>query len=102
MAISKTNVTVLSGHAIQANFVTQLALALDNSYPTGGYALALADDIPGHSVLFVDVQPVAGYLFSWDRANGKLIVLDAATGAEIADTTDLSSVTGLVVTVFSE
>lgn len=104
MALTKTNVTVKSGHAIQANFVTQLTLALDASYPAGGYALDLADDIPGHSILFVHVEPAYPYTFVWDRANSKLVVYkeDGTSGVTAEASGDLAAVTGLVATVLSE
>jgi len=100
-----TTPDVKSARVKQANFLIQQSIDLDDSYPSGGYALtdlaaSLGDNV--YTILHVDVQPVAGYLFSYDRANDKLIVLDAATGAEIAGATDLQAVTGLVATIWAE
>jgi len=101
MALTYGTAEVKSAKVAQANFVIQQTIALDNSYPSGGYDLT--GIVPSnYTILHVDVQPVAGYQFGWDRANGKLKVFDAATGAEIAGTTDLSAVTGLVATVWAE
>lgn len=74
-------------------------VTLDSSYPTGGEALAVGDF--NFSVAIEHLIPhsanTATYRPVWDAANSKLkmFVEDGTSGieAEVADTTDLSSVT---------
>lgn len=72
---------------------------LDSSYPTGGEAV----DVTGNQSFEVLVaQSKAGYVFSWDRANQKLLAYhgdndNVADGplVQVPDTTNLSAVTGI-------
>lgn len=73
---------------------------LDSSYPTGGEALDLSGDF--NDLLLVQIEPMAGYIFVYDYDNKKVIAYYAdydagADGAliEVADTTDLSALTGI-------
>lgn len=108
MAITVQTSTVKSGRSSQANFLVQATIDLDDSYPTGGYTVTeLTDEIgSGHEILWLQAEPYTQganyYCFEWDRANSKLKVRDLATGAEIAGTTDLVLVTGVVVTAFTQ
>src|SRR4051794_20695638 len=76
-------------------------IAFDSSYPTGGEVV----DVSGNESFDVLIAGSKnGYVFSWDAANQKLLAYvskdpAAAGGADIAlqqvaDTTNLSSVTG--------
>ena len=105
MAITKSNVS-RKAFAIQANFVTFMNIALDASYPTGGYALSLGTECPNHEILFVHVEPQYPYVFVWKPSASKLVVYkeDGTSGvtAEVANATDLSAVTDLVATIISQ
>lgn len=75
-------------------------VTFDSSYPTGGEAIAVSD-FPGFQVEIEDVivhsASAATYRPIWDETNSKLKVFveDGTSGieAEVADTTDLSSLT---------
>lgn len=67
-------------------------IAFDSSYPTDGEAATLL------SKYFKDVKRIVfdskdGYNFEFDNTNNKILVY--AAGAELADTTDLSGLTGV-------
>lgn len=81
-------------------FVTG-TIAFDASYPTGGEATT---DISGHftELLGVIFESKSGYTFSYDYTNNKVLAYvgdnDAVADgpqAQVADTTDLSAVTGV-------
>lgn len=80
-------------------------LAFDASYPTGGEALTPAD--LGLSEIDVLIaEPAGGYTFEYDHTNEKLLArwvdttTDGAPQAQVADTTDLSGVTGVRIIAF--
>lgn len=74
-------------------------ITMDSSYPTGGEAI----DVSGNERFKKLIpQSKAGYIFSWDAANQKLLAYYAdydavADGAliQVPNTTDLSAVTGI-------
>lgn len=72
-------------------FVTG-TVAFDASYPTGGEATT---DISGHftELLGVVFEAKGGRTFAYNYADNK--VLAYAGSSEVADTTDLSAVTGV-------
>ena len=72
----------------------------DDSYPTGGEAI----DFGNHgfeTVFAVFIASKGGYTFEYDETNEKVLAywvdttVDGAALAEVADTTDLSAVTGV-------
>lgn len=75
-------------------------VAFDSSYPTGGEATT---DISGHftELLGVFFESKSGYTFSYDYTNNKVLAywvdttVDGAAQAQVANTTDLSAVTGV-------
>lgn len=77
--------------------VRELTVTFDSSYPTGGESFTPAD---AGFVNFdrVQVDPADGYVFEYDATNQKIIAYwvdtttDGAPMAEVANTTDLSSV----------
>lgn len=78
-----------------------LTVSLDNSYPTGGYALA-ASDFNFTTLYAVLVSSRAGYQLTWDAANSKLMVfyVTSATTSpltQVPNATNLSSVTGVTI-----
>lgn len=83
-------------------------IAFDSSYPTGGESLTSADlgfeDVAAN--LFVICPPRNGYSFVYDGTNAKLKVYwgdnnnaSDAPGVEVADTTDLSALTDVMILV---
>lgn len=70
----------------------------DDSYATGGEELTPA--MVGLSEIKMVIAPVkGGYAFEWDAGNGTLMVIDLSDGQEVADQTDLSSLTDVAVLV---
>lgn len=70
-------------------------IAFDSSYPTAGESVSLP-----FTPDFVIAEPTAGYVFSWDYANKKLLAYyydydGVADGVaiQVANETDLSAVT---------
>jgi hypothetical protein len=88
-------------------FIDIVPVAFDNSYPTGGEAaeaLIQAKIGPSRTILAVmqnGLNSGSAINVRWVRSTGKLMALDWA-GAEIAGTTDLSSVTDLELVVISK
>lgn len=92
-----------------ANFTSRKLLikagiiTLDNSYQgSGGETLDLSAEFPG-GLLFVLFESKGGYVFNYDKANGKVIAYygdnnNAADGPliEVPGTTDLSTTPGTV------
>lgn len=71
--------------------VAYLVITLDNSYATGGYAMAASEigfNEIRHASIFTDG---AGYIVDYDYTNKK-IKLYASVGTEVTATTDLSAV----------
>jgi len=70
----------------------------DSSYPSGGEALTPAD-LALREIKTLIVESKDGYQFEYDYANEKVKAFEAGAdgGAldEVADSTDLSSVTGV-------
>jgi hypothetical protein len=85
--------------------VIQTTVGLSDDYPTGGEdletALAAIAKGPGYTILAAWAEPVAGYYFGYDLANGKIIAYVASTGAEAALHTDLKAFTAVVVTILA-
>lgn len=75
-----------------------VSIDFDNSYPTGGEALDLSGDFPILLGVFTDGGK-AGYVPQYDYANKKILMYEAGADAaaldEVADTTDLSAITGV-------
>lgn len=75
-------------------------ITFDSSYPTGGEALLPTAVGLSSKVEFIDVTSAAGLIFEYDYSNKKIKAIwpttDAtapAAGEEVANTTDLSTVT---------
>jgi len=75
-------------------------VTLDSSYATGGESLVPGDVGLSTKIEFIEASPADGYVFEYDYSNEKVIVRwptsDAtapAVGKEVANATDLSSVT---------
>ena len=62
----------------------------DSSYPSGGEDFDLSNYFH-KDIVQVQFEAKNGYVFEYDKANDKVIAYTA--GSEVADTTDLSSLT---------
>jgi hypothetical protein len=79
-------------------FLGRVSFLGDDSYPTGGtagFAALVAALLPatGLTVMGVVQQNNSDHICRYDKANDKLVVQLASTGAEVANAVDLSSVT---------
>lgn len=94
MAITLTQFRSPNRSDLGNKFANLWTLALDNSYPTGGYAVTAAQ----LSLITIDQILVSGdqkgYTFGYVPATGKLIGYSTAA-TEIVNTTDLSAITGI-------
>lgn len=92
MAITIGQVNLPSrNHVIGNRREVVMDATLDNSYPTGGYALTAAT--LGIDIALDFVQAIAtttGHTFAYDYANSKLKAYSG--GTEITNATDLSAV----------
>lgn len=89
-----TNISLASGR-LKIEIGT---VAFDSSYPTGGEEISFGNFEA--KPIYVAVESDSGYIFKYDRTNGKIMAYYAdydavADGAliQVADTTDLSGVT---------
>lgn len=86
-------------------FVTEVDLTYDNSYPAGGYDLAFATNMAGHSILGAVPMGFAsdGRLAEFDKTAGKLKVMkiNTTTGLAVEETaaTDLTGVTQKILVI---
>lgn len=80
-------------------------VAFDSSYPTGGESVTPAM-LGLNTIDFLIAEPAGGYTFEYDHDDELLIArwvdttTDGAPQAEVADTTDLSAVTGIRIIAF--
>lgn len=91
--IDKVNTRQLTGVRLATGTID-----FDSSYPTGGEAISL----PLSEVKGMLIENKAGYVFSYDRTNKKILAYyadydAAADGAliQVADKADLSALTGV-------
>lgn len=102
MALTISNIV---HHGLKDASVKLADCAFDSSYPTGGEALA-PSALGMARFERVIAENKSGYLFEYDYTNEKLLAYyadndGASDGAliQVADTTDLSAVTGVKLTV---
>lgn len=104
MAVTVTN--KLGGTDLSASSNSQpvcLIVTMDSSYPTGGESLAGLIGPHGafYGVAQAHPNTVADRSYSWSNALQRLFAIVTSTGAEVADTTNLSadviSLTGFLV-----
>lgn len=83
-----------SGHTYQPGNETIIpgTMAFDSSYPAGGEAVTGFD---AAAIKRVNIFPSGAYDFTYDHVNKKVVAWSTATGAEVAGTTDLSSLTSV-------
>lgn len=93
-------------HSSVEKYMAIYEITLDSSYPTGGEACdftSLADFASVDLVVPLNSSSANGYVPQWDSTNSKLMMYEAGADAaaldEVANTTDLSAET-VVVMVF--
>jgi len=93
------------GHAGQQpsapNIQLAVTLTLDTPYATGGVdfdAAEIARSLGGYdkapAILAVQAAPKADFHGEWDSSTDKMLIRVGSTGAEVANTTDLSVTPG--------
>ena len=103
MALTVGARTQTSGNPSNLLQFSTFTIAFDSSYPTGGEVLGIdalmtADGVDNATIVLVLVRAQATYTFTYDYTNDTVIAWDEAQ-AEVANTTDLSAVTGVRVDV---
>jgi hypothetical protein len=97
MALTVTEGTM---YQEQPAFRKVISVAFDSSYPTGGEDLDHESYDPNGGVFLGAMCEADGtYHFVYDETNKKLMAIVTATGAEVANTTDLSALTAVPVVV---
>ncbi len=114
MALSVGTVTVSSGKTDQANFILNSTFTADTSYPNtaGGYDMDALLDVKGkakdfeivHLTMepFYDTGGAVGYFAVWQKATNRLRIYDQATGAEVANGTDISAIIDAILVIWAE
>lgn len=93
-------VAVTSNQVVGARRQVVGTVAFDSSYPTGGEALTPAT-LGLIAVDHINVPAKSGYTFEYDYTNKKLLAywvdtsVDGAAQAQVVDTTNLSTLTGV-------
>lgn len=97
MAISLAQVNVPQrNHVVGNRREVVVDVTLDNSYPTGGYALTPATLGVDLALDYIFALPTTtGHVFAYDYANKKLMAFSG--GSQVANATDLSAVVVRVV-----
>lgn len=107
MALTVNSTTTLSPIASAPLFVHELDVSFDASYPTGGEALdtATAALLDGKTLIAsTHAVQTQGGTQRWFRVNlsTKKVQAFEMSGAEVANTTDLSAYVGLKVSVIAQ
>lgn len=93
MAVTPSKLKSTIDENVNSNVQMATFTALfDASYPTGGESMTFAgfatiDHVCAHP------DGAGTYYFVWDYTNGKLMAFTAADGLQVANATDLSTVT---------
>lgn len=66
-------------------------IAMDNNYPTGGYAITPANLNFAEQIDFLDIvnENINAWSAIWNRATQKIQLVVMSTGAEVANATDV-------------
>lgn len=90
IAIGKVNLATRN-HVVGNRREVVADVTLDNSYPTGGYALTPATlGVDGATDYILAFATTTGHTFAYDYANSKLIAFSG--GTQVSNATDLSAV----------
>ncbi len=96
-----TAVLAASSGSLRASFTQRVTIPGDDAYPTGGTLEFAATYLVAAMGVTPTIKSVQGYgltsgaithFVRYDAANDALIVYLLSTGAQVADTTDLSGV----------
>ncbi len=68
-----------------------LKVTMDSSYPTGGEILSFSPYSAFYGAVSAHPSTVADRSYSWDNILQKLVAIVTSTGAQVANTTDLSA-----------
>lgn len=95
------NTDTLDLSSIGSKWLATESIDLDSSYPTGGYSIDAKKFGVGDIFTLQVVANNGGYIYFYDSVNKKLAVWTVTAGAlaEVANGTDLSSITGLGIMV---
>ena len=101
MPITVTAPDAFGGAPSAPTFKHRFNVVLDNSYPTGGYTLGLQARIGAGKtigpVVARGIVTASGAVdtrhYGYNRVTDKLMAMQAAGGGEIANATDLSTIT---------
>lgn len=80
-------------------------IAFDDAYPTGGESVT-PGDVGLTRIDDAIIAPTDGFVFSWDRANSKILAywvdttVDGAKMAQVVDTTDINANLTAVLAIF--
>jgi hypothetical protein len=95
--IDQTGITPVTRRPPGSRYLEMVEIPLDNSYPTGGYSLAVLAGLLGWQQVTRFIPTSLGPSitagigdFSYDKANNK-VKLYTAAGAEVANATDVSA-----------
>ena len=104
MALTINTITTKADQVKQPLFVHEFTIDFDSEYPTGGEPLDLSSDLPNHEILMVQIEPSGAYYFGYDYANDKVLVYEGTAGAnqQVADMTNLSTLTGVILRVLTQ
>lgn len=92
-AVPRTSATISASRTIGSVTLEFGTIALSNSYATGGDSLSNVFPANGTiTVIFHERAAQANSIF-YDRNSHKAVAIVKASGAEVADTTDLSGTT---------
>lgn len=89
----KGEMKCLGAMAAERLFFAVIPVTFDSSYPTGGEAIDLSGYFRDVLAMWPTSQNNQTWYVTYDETNGKLIAYVRATDAEVANTTDLSTLT---------
>jgi|SRR5690348_9685453 len=91
--MAKTVTTVRQNRRTTDRGAGRFTIAGDNSYPTGGYAIAPGDVGLGFQIDALDIVncSVCPWRPFWNRATGKLQLVVMSTGAEVANAVNVTT-----------
>lgn len=114
MALGIGDITRLSYHTDQANFILRTTFTADAAYPQteGGYDMdalfGAVDKAPRDTIVHLHMEPfydgtgTTGYFGVWQSATNRLRVYLQATGAEVGNDVDLSGIVDAILVAWTQ
>lgn len=107
MALTYGTAALSSPKVYQANFIIRTTVTFDSSYPTGGEDISDvldADFENTYTIIHLEALNIseADVRLVYNPSTGKLQAYVVSTGAEVADTTDLSGIVAAPVIIWAE